>query len=122
MSIDINQLQKDLKFCKNVMWISFFFAIFFCAGFIIESESFLWITWDNTDEIKDRLIQQGRAEMFMEIYPTPSTVILMLDKGYLQWETVPNNLKPLIDCGYIEKVMDGNMTNVDCYSGGIEEQ
>ncbi len=121
MSLDLEKSQKDLKFCKKMMYAFFFTSVFFCAGYIMESESFLWIEWDNTDEIEDRLIQQGRADMFMDIYPSPSTVIKMLDLGYLNYDTVPTNLKPMIDCGYINSVR-GNLTNMDCYNFPIEEK
>ena len=117
---DLEKSQKDLKFCKTMMYTFFITSILFIGAYTVESESFLWIEWDNTDEIEDRLIQQGRADMFMDLYPSPHNVVKMLDLGYLEWEVVPDNIKPLIDCDYINSIVKGNSTEIDCHYGGIE--
>jgi hypothetical protein len=118
---DLEKSQKDLKFCKKMMYAFFFTSVFFCAGYIMESESFLWIEWTDHDLVEKNLIERGRADMFMDLYPSPHNTVKMLELGYLEWNLVPNNIKLLIDCDHIVSVIKNNSTDINCYYGGIEE-
>jgi hypothetical protein len=97
------EVLEYLRRYRILTGIFMIFTFIFMGMYFYEAEEFFIWSWHNPDVIAFNNLDAfmaGQDMMFMQIYTTPDQVLKAIESGDLEWQTVPNNIKYLMEYNF----------------------